>query len=386
MPTGSKSWIIEYRPGTGGRGIRSIRLSLGSTAVLTPDEARRVAKGKLADARRGDDPAARRAKERETPTLDAVIMAYLADVGQTKSPGTHGLYAIYLKGHVSPELGSRKITSIAHADVVRLHRKIGESGRKATANRVVATLSGVFRYAGKHGMAPDQLNPAKGVDKFPEQGRERYLTSEEFQRLGNALREAETTGLPWSPDETKTTAKHAPKPDSRRVLFGTHVTCAIRLLLFTGCRLREILHLRWQDVDFERGLLFLAKSKSGKTTVVLNAPALELLSDLPRTSNYVIAGKDPDKPRHDLKKPWEAITRAAGLPELRIHDLRHSFASVGAGGGMGLPIIGKLLGHAQPATTLRYAHLDADPLRRASDRIGQTIAAALDGLPPGFPH
>ena len=166
-------------------------------------------------------------------------------------------------------------------------------------------------------------------------------------------------------------------PFDRRTVIGPHAAAAIRLLLFTGCRLREILHLKWDYVDFERGLLFLPESKTGKKTVVLNAPALAVIKGLDRVGQYVVAGDDPDEPRADLKRPWAMVTREAGLDGLRIHDLRHSFASFGAGGGLGLPIVGKLLGHANAVTTARYAHLDPDPLRVASDRIAGTIAAAI---------
>ena len=125
------------------------------------------------------------------------------------------------------------------------------------------------------------------------------------------------------------------------------------------------------------GVVMLATSKAGRKTVILNAPALAVLSDLPRVGRYVIPGDDLDRPRSDLKRPWAVISRQAGLEGIRLHDLRHSFASVGAGASLGLPIIGKLLGHAQPSTTQRYAHLDSDPLRRASNMIGQQIAAAM---------
>lgn len=153
----------------------------------------------------------------------------------------------------------------------------------------------------------------------------------------------------------------------------------MRLLIFTGCRLREILHLKWEEIDFERGLLFLGNSKTGAKTVVLNAPALAVLQSLKRRSVFVIPGDKPDAPRSDLKRLWSAVTARAELNGVRLHDLRHTFASFGASGGLGLPIVGKLLGHSQPATTARYAHLDNDPLRRASDAIGATLAAALEG-------
>jgi integrase len=145
----------------------------------------------------------------------------------------------------------------------------------------------------------------------------------------------------------------------------------LRLLLFTGARLREILHLKWENVDLERGLLFLADSKAGRKTLVLNAPAMAVLVSLPRVGSYVIAGDTAgtkgEKPRADLKRPWRTIAKRAGLDGVRLHDLRHTYASFGAGGGLGLPIIGKLLGQTQASTTQRYAHLDNDPLRRATN-------------------
>ena len=164
--------------------------------------------------------------------------------------------------------------------------------------------------------------------------------------------------------------------------YRIHVTTAFRLLLFTGCRLREILHLRWSEIDFDRGLLLLPDSKTGKKAVVLNAPALQLLNDLDRIGEFVVLGDNLSKPRSDLARPWALIRHYAELQDVRIHDLRHTHASVGAGSGMGLPLIGKLLGHKHQATTMKYAHLDNDPLRRASNTIGITIAAALGDVPP----
>jgi len=167
------------------------------------------------------------------------------------------------------------------------------------------------------------------------------------------------------------------RPESCLTIIGPHAAAALRLFLFTGARLREILHLQWQHADFERGLLFLPDSKTGKKTIVLSGPAVNVLATIPRVGTYVIAGNNPGKPRADLKRPWELVCQRARLEGVRIHDLRHSFASVGAGGGLGLPIIGKLLGHADVKTTQRYAHLDNDPLRRATDIIAGKIAAAM---------
>jgi integrase len=381
QPSGQKSYVVEYRPGSGGRGVGKRRVTIGAVTTLTPDEARRAARDYLAKVQLGCDPAAERRAERVTPSLADLIDAYIADeVRPKREPATVAIYALHLEKHVKPLLGTKKATLVSHADVARLHREIGAT-RKPTANRIVRVLSGLFSYAERRGIIPKGSNPAKGIEPFKEEGRERFLTSDELQRLGAALREAETVGLAWEvrPDNPK--AKHAPKVDNRREVYPPHVTGAIRLLLFTGCRLREILHLRWRDVDFERGLLFLPKSKTGKKTVVLNAPALAVLASLPRVGSFVIFGAKLDAPRSDLKRPWDAVAARAGLSGVRLHDLRHSFASVGAGAGMGLPIVGKLLGHASTATTERYAHLDADPLRVASERIGGRISAALDGAP-----
>src|SRR5262249_54519226 len=157
--------------------------------------------------------------------------------------------------------------------------------------------------------------------------------------------------------------KHVAKPENRRTVIGPHAAAALRLLILTGARLREILNLRWEWVDLERGLLLLPDSKTGRKTIVLNAPAVAVLTGLPRIGAYVIASENPERPRADLNRPWSAIKERAGLTDVRIHDLRHTHASVGVGAGLGLPIIGKLLGHSQSSSTARYAHLDADPLR-----------------------
>jgi integrase len=205
-------------------------------------------------------------------------------------------------------------------------------------------------------------------ERYPE----RFLTSDELARLGAVLAEGETAGL---------LSKATPTTKNQRVRLDLFAVAAIRLLILTGARLREILDAQWSQVDLERGILFLADSKTGRKPVYLSAAAQAVLASLPRIESnpYIIAGAKDGAPRADLKKPWAAVTRAAGLEGVRLHDLRHSFASFGAGASLGLPIIGKLLGHSQPATTARYAHLDADPMRRAVESIGATIQAAMTG-------
>jgi integrase len=236
----------------------------------------------------------------------------------------------------------------------------------------------MYAFARRAAIVSEGINPTRGIDKFKESCRERFLTSEELERLGSALREAEICGIPWTVDESRPTTKHVAKA-VQVTKINPYAAAALRLLLFTGCRLREILHLRWEHVDLERGCLFLPDSKSGRKTVLLNTPALAVLNGLERIGPYVVPGDDPEQSRHDLKRPWKAVTKHAGLKGVRLHDLRHTYASFGAGVGFGLPIIGRLLGHSQATTTARYAHLDNDPLRRASEVIANHIATSLDG-------
>lgn len=379
-PKGKKSFLIRYRPkGTGRTGPKRF-LKLGDFGPMTADQARDEARRKLGDVAHGDDPAASRVAAREALTLAELIELFLEHVQLRKKPGTAALYAYYLRKLVAPGLGKHKAASIEHAEVVKLHDAIGKS-KPTTANRTVAALSGLYTFAEKSKQVPAGMNPAKGIEKFKERARERYLTPEELGRLGDALHLAETEGLPWSVDETKPKSKHLAKAGNRRRQLDPFAIAAIRLLILTGARLREVLHAKWEQIDTERGVLFLADNKTGRKPVYLSSAAQAILTTLPRIEGnpYLIAGAKDGAPRADLKKPWEAVKKVAGLEGLRIHDLRHTFASSGAGASLGLPIIGKLLGHSQPATTHRYAHLDADPLRRAADTIGATIAAAMGG-------
>ncbi len=249
------------------------------------------------------------------------------------------------------------------------------------ANRTLDVFSAVWTWASKQKYVAAGDNPARDVEKYRESARERYLTNDELTRLGEALVAAETIGLPYAVDEASPNAKHASKPDSRYRRIDAYALAAIRVLMLTGARLREVLHAKWEYVDFDRGMIFLPDSKTGKKPIYLSAAAAEILSGLPRMAGnpYVFPGEKPGQSRVDLKKPWAAICEAASVKGVRLHDLRHSFASVGAGASLGLPIIGKLLGHRQASTTQRYAHLDDDPMRRAVETIGSTITAAMMG-------
>lgn len=390
MPTGTASWILEYRPGAGGRAVAKKRLKLGSPATMSPEDAREEAQRTLARVMLGGDPAKARSEERGSLSVSGLLDAFMRDhVAAKRKAKTETEYQIVIDRYLKPALGSMRASLVTPADVARMQsgvvkgkRRNGNTG-KTIANRSLAVLSASFGWAQDMGLVPDGHNPTRRVERFKESRKERFLTVAEMSALGEALIEAETTGIPYEIDASKANAKNAAKPENRRTVFGPHAVSAIRLLILTGARKREILDLRWQDVDFERGLLFLGDSKTGAKTIILSEAALDVLRQIPPIGKFVIAGasagtKD-EKPRADLNAPWRAVLKRAGLEKVRLHDLRHSFASVGVGGSLGLPIVGKLLGHTQPTTTARYSHLDTDPLKRAADAIGNRINTAMGG-------
>ena len=394
---GTKTYVVQFR-----QQGRSRRMKLGEHGRLTPDEARSLAKEVLGAVERGNDPIEERRARRKVRTLKEVAEDFMRlHVSAKKKPRTHDEYGRLLRLHIYPAFGGRPITSITKADVARLHGSLGD--RPSAANRCLALFDTIWNWAAGKGELAGP-SPTKGLERNSERSRERYLTPDELHRLGSALREAETTGVPWVVDESGPKAKHLPK-SNRATVVDPHAVAAIRLLMLTGARLREILEARWDYVDVERRMMFLPHSKTGRKTLYLSDVALAILEDLPRVAGnpHIIPGSKKGEPRSDLKRPWAAIARAANLvkvvekqeavaklgqkkrkrlseaqPSVRLHDLRHTFAATGAGLSLGLPVIGKLLGHSQMRTTQRYAHLDADPMHNAANLIGSRVAAALD--------
>src|SRR5215213_3805428 len=318
----------------------------------TPELARREAKRLLGLVADGKDPSHKQKKDRSAPTISALANRFLEEHSAAKSKDrTYTEYRRLMERIVKPELGRFKVDDVHSSDIERLHLKFWATPYQA--NRLVAVLSKMFNWSGRRG----ERNPCVGIERFAEERRRRYLSSAELARLGSALAQAEA-----------------------QKLTSPYVIAAIRLLVFTGARLSEILTLRWDHVDLERGFLNLPDSKTGAKTIYLNAAARKLLAALPRLEGnpYVVPGERHGRHLVNLEKPWRRIREMAQLSDLRLHDLRHSFASVGAGAGLGLPVIGALLGHAQPATTARYAHLASDPLQQAADLIGERIVAVLE--------
>ena len=248
--------------------------------------------------------------------------------------------------YIVPHLGHLKISSILREDIIGLHKIM----QKINANRMLSLLSKMLNLAELWGYRADGTNPCRHIKKYAENKRQRFLSPDEILTLQQVLAEEEGKELP-------------------------SVLLAIRLLLLTGCRLGEILSLSWQEVDFDKSCLFLNDSKVGKRTVYLSPQAIELLKNTPREKDhpYVIAGKNKQAHLINLQKPWRRIRNKAGLSDVRIHDLRHTFASVAAANGLSLPMIGALLGHTQTQTTARYAHLLGKPMLEAVEKISEAM-------------
>jgi integrase len=353
---GTKTYIVQYRAGTG-RGAPLRKYTIGRHgSPWTPDTARKEARRVLGRVACGADPAAERACDKKAGTVAQLCDTFLAEHVQAKRKGrTATEYRRLIEHFMKPALGNLKVGDVTRAHVSRLHHSLRSTPYQA--NRVLAVCSVMFAKAEAWGFRPDGSNPCQHVEKFKELARERMLSADELARLGDAL-----AGYHGSP----------------------YVVAAIKLLVFTGARLSEVLGLRWEQVDFERGEARLPDGKTGAKTLHLPPPALAVLTDLPRVAGnpHVIVGEVAGAALVNLGKAWRAIRKQAGLDDVRLHDLRHAFASVAASSGMSLPVIGKMLGHAQAATTHRYSHLAPDPVKQAAASVAGTIAAAMGGGTP----
>ena len=386
--TGHKTYVVQYRvPGLGRRGFAK-RVSLGEHGKLTPEEARRLARLELGNVARGDDPASARSRKKGIPTVRELGVTYLSDSDARLKSGTAAEYKRLWEKHVLPAIGHKQVTDVSASDVRRLHRSMKDL--PYGANRTLALLSAFFSFAAAEGIAFENGNPTRFVERFPEKPRERFLTVDEFKALGAALATAETRGLPPAPakryksthhEKKKRDAskKHRPKIADVPIVADPYAVAALRFLATTGCRKNEALSLRWDAVDFERGYLRLGETKTGKSVRPLSKSTAALLEALPRLEKnpYVFPGRKDGDHLKELDRLWHAVRYAAKLDGLRLHDLRHSFASVSAIDGESLLVIRSLLGHKNIATTERYAHLGDDPVKAAADRASGGIAAWL---------
>jgi len=447
-PSGRRTFVVQYRT----RERRTRRRVVGTFSVMTVDQARQVAREWLVEAQRGADPAESLDRNRSAATVADLCEQFLA---RHADPHKKAVSAAedrrLIDRYVRPALGQRKAVAVTHDDVERLHRGLKETPYQA--NRILALLSTVFNKADRElrQIKPEWSSPCRGITRFKEEKRRRYLSGAELARLGRALAEAES-----------------------ECMASPAAIAAIRLLIFTGARRGEILTLTWDQVDLEGRRLRLRDSKTGAKDIHLNPPAIDVLRNIrPAPKNpHVFPGRRPGTHLQEIKSAWYGIresevtaaladrveslcetllpggqrvgqqwrcgslrggpgaqvrvrlagaragswydatslatggpvdlakavrglkdraaalawlrewlglARGPGLEDVRLRDLRHSFASVGAGAGLSLPIIGALLGHSQPATTARYAHLAADPLQEAVDLVGRRLADALAG-------
>jgi integrase len=340
-------------------------------APWTPETARMRARRLLAEIAEGKDLATVRDAQGAVPNFKEFSERYLTEHAvPRKKPRSVEEDRRNLRLHIWPELAKRRLTDIADSDIARLHAK--GKNRPANANRCLALLSHMFNIAEKWGERQRGTNPCAHIDKYPERTRERILSPEELSRLGEALRLA-ALGYP---DGSKVRGRAI----NRRSPEDWRAIALVRLLIFTGARLREILTIRWAEIDTARGIGRLPDSKTGAKNVFLPAPALEVLSLLPRIDGnpFVLPGDRDVQHFNGPQKAWQRIRALAQLDDVRIHDLRHAHASIAVAGGESLYIVGKMLGHSPAVTTQRYAHLAIDPVLVAADRTAQRIAAAMD--------
>jgi integrase len=342
----AKTYAVKYVS----KGRQRI-FTLGRHGALTPDIARSMAREVLLRVARGEDPQAEREAEsaRGHMTFSDLADRYLSSYAKShKRPRSVQEDERLLNRHLRPKLGRLDICAITRADFYAMRDAM--AGTPIVFNRVRALASKMFALAEKWGLR-EQPNPVRHVDKFPERKRERFLSSADYAKLFAAL------------DAAEGKEHHS-------------VLACVRLLALTGARLSEILTLKWDWVDMRHGLLRLPDSKTGAKVIPLAAPALDVLTKLPRLSAYVLPGQNLNAHFVGIQRPWRRIRTAAGLGDLRLHDLRHGFASLGAARNVSLKILGGVLGHRNSATTERYAHLSTSPLHEAAEMIAGEIAAA----------
>jgi integrase len=380
-PSGSRAFVLSYY--APGLHQKRRRLTIGAYGPITVDGARKTALDLLARIAKGEDPAMEAADQRRAirdETVSALFAEYLQDSVGVRRESTLSFYKSLGQLYILPSLGHLPVARVSPKDVADLHRSLRE--KPVTANRVVQLLRGFFYWLERRGVFTGD-SPARRIERFPEKARERFLTIEEMGRLGNALQLAATVGLEPAPQHRK------PKSGKRlrnagmftaapQVASSTSVA-ALTLLMLTGWREREALTLRWSDVDFGRGMVTLEDTKSGRSVRPVPAPALALIAEQPKLlgSPYVFPGRVAGKPLREIQRLWYAVRHAAELDGVRLHDLRHSVASIAAAQGFSLPLIGIMLGQADSRSTARYAHFGDDVRKVAADSVGGAISEAL---------
>lgn len=359
-PAGRKIYILQTRF----RG-KLRRFTIGvHGSPWTVDQARDQAKRMLTMMLDGEEPTAK-ASAKASLTVAELCDRYFKEGCETKKASTVAIDRGRIARHIKPLLGTRLVSEVDHADVVRFMRDIADGktaaniktvkrgrarvrGGKGAATRTVGLLGSIFTFAIQEKLRLD--NPVKGIAKYPERSFDRVLNINEMRDLAKAVLLEARTG-------------------------NTSAAQAILFLFLTGCRKGEALTLRWSFIDFETKCLRLPDSKTGAKLLPLGDPAIKLLKSIPRVEKcpFVFAGHRSGHHLVGLQKAWKRVKKAAKLDDLRLHDLRHNFISIGASGGESLYILGKVAGHTNATTTQRYAHLQYDPIRDAANRIATQI-------------
>ncbi|SDX00885.1 site-specific integrase [Litoreibacter albidus] len=357
LQSGKKRYIYKYRQHGGGRRASTRWVTIGNHGEIPLESARDIAREFATAVVRGEDPQADKMAKREAPSLTDLWERFDAgEMKRLKSATIRDYHSLW-RNILEPNLGKRRVADISRSDVDRMHSAM--SATPYQANRSVAVLSKMMTLAEIWEWRQQGTNPCRYVRRHAEGKRERYMSQQELERLGAALSSLVDDGLIW--------------PDMANLF---------RLLLFVGARRSEISNCEWDWIDWDRRIIALPDSKTGAKPLFLSNEAITVLESQKITtrhqsSKFVFPGMKASQSIVNLAKPWKLICEEAKLDDLRIHDLRHTAASVAVGQGVALPIIGRLLGHTQTQTTARYAHVDADPALRAADTIGQAIGAAI---------
>ena len=335
---GRKTWIVHRRCNGS-----VVRRTLGALDALTVEDARHAARAMFGDAEANGAPVT-------VPTVRNFAPVFLADCAERWKPATRSAHADGMNRHILPALGDRRVDALTAKHVRNWFDDLSLT-RAGTANRALAVLSSMMKHAEALGLRREDSNPCKGLRRRKSGFEAHYLTDEEFAALGRALDGAEAE---WPV-----------------------AVAALRFLLYTGARKSEALRLKWEYVHGDRAVL--PDSKTGPRTLWLPSPARAVLAAQQRRTNCPWVFPSPCGGPATVDKAWNAIRTAAGLPTLRIHDLRHSHAAVAVGGGEGLRVVAGLLGHADIKTTFGYAHLAEDSVFDAANRVSRGLADMLDG-------
>ncbi len=351
LRSGMKTYQVQYR-----HGGRTRRNSIGKHGTITPDEARKIAKELLGRVAKGDNPAEERAIHRGASSVAEVCERFMKEYVPIHCKETTAKeYRRSVDLFIKPTIGTRKAPDIIRTDIAKLHHNLRD--KPYQANRTLGVLSVIFNQCEIWGLRPDGSNPCRHVKKYTEKKRERFLSEEELKRLWDTLDNCEQEG-------TESAAA-----------CNTY-----RLLILTGCRLGEIQTLKWDYIK-EDGI-YLPDSKTGAKKVYIGQAVHDTLTKIKRAPDnpYVIPGTVKGQHLTDLQRPWRRIRSKAEINDLRIHDLRHSFASFGLSSGLSLAEIGKLLGHSQVQTTSRYAHLAEKITQKAAERTSGSILNSIEKL------